>query len=657
MDHLGSDISFGSTDMDSLDFPSGEPIVIRPSLPLQILPSDGSYTTATGLDLQDYGMSLSPNIGINNLGDSVLGLGKSGDPSPGSLHGSYDNSMPITVRSMQESRCTSSPSVTSSNTGITDTAFDHTSIDVQSLLLANLQQSVLSKSTGGRSSVSTTAISRSPIVHSLVPTTSPYVHAQSIHKHQKYLWPAASCSSNATASSLVGRTVSSDSGTVSDTASTLVLSNMPELNSEVPNLPLLASLPSSLEGIGTGVIPKGLTTTTGDNPVTVTMNTDTHSAVVTSALLNSNSNQPESNTLTTSADGTESQKCLSTPRPVKLEISKVSDNTTVLKLSFVHEQSTLEKSMTEAERQQDFVLNPQLLSSLFSDKTLQDMTRLLSPEFTNQQLLSPGNIADPEKGVIAPEDSSQKEDDSLDCMEKPENDTSLCSDMATEAVDINTEHAAARSSDFETSGSQQNEQTPSEDEDETPLNRLKQENMTLGTEDDNHVTDDACEGQQDEKPEDYNVGDHLGNLISSIDKSGDIPTAVQFSQILAAQGRGAGVDKSELNVHIDDSQCVVRDGQRRWACNRCDKSYTTKHNLVTHTLAHSGIKPHCCVICGKMFKQVSHLNTHMLTHTTIRPHVCKICNRSFTQVCSWQKNIHLHLKFGTGQERKKHFSI
>lgn len=84
----------------------------------------------------------------------------------------------------------------------------------------------------------------------------------------------------------------------------------------------------------------------------------------------------------------------------------------------------------------------------------------------------------------------------------------------------------------------------------------------------------------------------------------------------------------QISVRIDDSQCVTYGEQKRWQCNLCDKSYTTKHNLVMHILDHNGIKPHLCLVCGKYFKQLSHLNTHMLTHDNVRPHVCTVCSNS-----------------------------
>lgn len=64
------------------------------------------------------------------------------------------------------------------------------------------------------------------------------------------------------------------------------------------------------------------------------------------------------------------------------------------------------------------------------------------------------------------------------------------------------------------------------------------------------------------------------------------------------------VEKVDLNVHIEESQCVIVDGHKRWRCLQCPKMYSTKHNLITHILGHRGIKPHYCTICGKFFKQV-----------------------------------------------------
>ncbi|XP_028851007.1 zinc finger protein 366 isoform X1 [Denticeps clupeoides] len=114
--------------------------------------------------------------------------------------------------------------------------------------------------------------------------------------------------------------------------------------------------------------------------------------------------------------------------------------------------------------------------------------------------------------------------------------------------------------------------------------------------------------------------------------------------VTGSTGTKGGLSVAEkLNVHIDDSYLVdVGDNQRRWQCRMCDKSYTSKYNLVTHVLGHSGIKPHGCPLCGKLFKQLSHLHTHMLTHQGSRPHKCHVCHKAFTQTSHLKRHMMQH---------------
>ncbi|XP_061119370.1 zinc finger protein 366 isoform X1 [Conger conger] len=111
-------------------------------------------------------------------------------------------------------------------------------------------------------------------------------------------------------------------------------------------------------------------------------------------------------------------------------------------------------------------------------------------------------------------------------------------------------------------------------------------------------------------------------------------------------GRPGGLgpmEKLGISVHIDDSYYVDVGGeQKRWKCRMCEKSYTSKYNLVTHILGHSGIKPHGCGQCGKLFKQLSHLHTHMLTHQGARPHKCQVCHKAFTQTSHLKRHMMQH---------------
>ncbi|TRY99178.1 hypothetical protein DNTS_027636 [Danionella cerebrum] len=108
-------------------------------------------------------------------------------------------------------------------------------------------------------------------------------------------------------------------------------------------------------------------------------------------------------------------------------------------------------------------------------------------------------------------------------------------------------------------------------------------------------------------------------------------------------GRRMQIDRLDINVQIDESYCVdVGEGLKRWKCRMCEKSYTSKYNLVTHILGHNGIKPHECMHCGKLFKQPSHLQTHLLTHQGTRPHKCTVCKKAFTQTSHLKRHMLQH---------------
>ncbi|XP_015284326.1 PREDICTED: zinc finger protein 710 [Gekko japonicus] len=104
------------------------------------------------------------------------------------------------------------------------------------------------------------------------------------------------------------------------------------------------------------------------------------------------------------------------------------------------------------------------------------------------------------------------------------------------------------------------------------------------------------------------------------------------------QSKKAQLDRLDINVQIDDSYLV----EKRWQCRLCEKSYTSKYNLVTHILGHNGVKPHSCPHCGKLFKQPSHLQTHLLTHQGTRPHKCQVCQKAFTQTSHLKRHMLLH---------------
>ncbi|MEQ2200961.1 hypothetical protein XENOCAPTIV_005477 [Xenoophorus captivus] len=136
-------------------------------------------------------------------------------------------------------------------------------------------------------------------------------------------------------------------------------------------------------------------------------------------------------------------------------------------------------------------------------------------------------------------------------------------------------------------------------------------------------------------------------------ESADMPMQGEYEENSQAQAmlwsdpeglaRRMQIDRLDINVQIDESYCVdVGEGLKRWKCRMCEKSYTSKYNLVTHILGHNGIKPHECLHCGKLFKQPSHLQTHLLTHQGTRPHKCTVCEKAFTQTSHLKRHMLQH---------------
>ncbi|OCU02378.1 zinc finger protein 366 [Xenopus laevis] len=136
-------------------------------------------------------------------------------------------------------------------------------------------------------------------------------------------------------------------------------------------------------------------------------------------------------------------------------------------------------------------------------------------------------------------------------------------------------------------------------------------------------------------PQSIHTSNHLG--IKRLDED-----AMHKSSVSDSEDHKQKVERVDVNIQIDDSFYVDIGDQKRWKCPMCDKSYTSKYNLVTHILGHSGIKPHACTRCGKLFKQLSHLHTHMLTHQGARPHKCHVCHKAFTQTSHLKRHMMQH---------------
>ena len=54
----------------------------------------------------------------------------------------------------------------------------------------------------------------------------------------------------------------------------------------------------------------------------------------------------------------------------------------------------------------------------------------------------------------------------------------------------------------------------------------------------------------------------------------------------------------------------IHNGEKKFSCSMCDKTFKTAQKLRTHERIHTGEKPFSCSKCEKKFNQAAHLKRH-----------------------------------------------
>ncbi|XP_077434542.1 zinc finger and BTB domain-containing protein 5-like [Vanacampus margaritifer] len=120
---------------------------------------------------------------------------------------------------------------------------------------------------------------------------------------------------------------------------------------------------------------------------------------------------------------------------------------------------------------------------------------------------------------------------------------------------------------------------------------------------------------------------HAGSSGTTFRRIAPKAAAVSEEDPSAASG-SAGPDKAPLTRASDDvlSKCkkaaaevnvLLVEGDKKYACKICSKTFTNLADCKKHIRVHTGEKPYPCLKCGKRFSQSSHLYKHSKNSTCL----------------------------------------
>lgn len=91
---------------------------------------------------------------------------------------------------------------------------------------------------------------------------------------------------------------------------------------------------------------------------------------------------------------------------------------------------------------------------------------------------------------------------------------------------------------------------------------------------------------------------------------------------------------------------VYENSKKRYCCNACDKTFTTRFNLMKHKDIHENNWPKKCKFCDELLQTRAEYMTHFNEkHDDLKGFVCNHCGKKFFK----ERNLQCHKSIHTGE--------
>lgn len=95
-------------------------------------------------------------------------------------------------------------------------------------------------------------------------------------------------------------------------------------------------------------------------------------------------------------------------------------------------------------------------------------------------------------------------------------------------------------------------------------------------------------------------------------------------------------------------QLPRQEGEKKYPCTDCNKSFTRIHGLRYHMAKHADIKKFLCTKCGKGFHTSSGLRQHARSHKETAQFKCGFCNKTYKS----RQSLKEHFRLAHSSNRK-----